>query len=47
MPTLVITGDQDEPCIEPSLFETPARFNREAGEFHTAVENRRWGTWTA
>ncbi len=69
VPTLVMTGDQDEPCVEPSLFmrrhiphaglvvvpmtghtvniEEPAFFNREVGEFLTAVENGRWGTWTA
>ncbi len=47
VPTLVMTGDQDEPCIEPSRFEESARVNREVGEFLTAVENGRWGTWTA
>ncbi len=69
VPTLVMTGDQDEPCIEPSMFmrrhipnagllivpmtghtvniEGPALVNREVGEFVTAVENGRWGTWTA
>ena len=69
VPTLVMTGDQDEPCIEPALFmrrhipnaglvvvpmtghtvniEEPALFNAIAGEFLTAVENGRWGTWEA
>jgi pimeloyl-ACP methyl ester carboxylesterase len=69
VPTLVMTGDQDEPCIEPSLFmrrhiphaglvvvpmtghtvniEEPALFNLEVGDFLTAVESGRWGTWTA
>ena len=69
VPTLVMTGDQDEPCVEPSLFmrrhipnaglvvvpmtghtiniEEPALFNLQVGEFLTAVENGRWGTWTA
>ncbi|MBI2162317.1 MAG: hypothetical protein HYU25_18410 [Candidatus Rokubacteria bacterium] len=64
-----MTGDQDEPCIEPALFmrqhianaglvivpmtghtvniEEPALFNAIAGEFLTAVENGRWGTWEA
>jgi len=68
-PTLVMTGDQDEPCIEPSLFmrrhipnaglavipmtghtvniEEPLLFNQAVGEFLTAVESGRWGTWTA
>ena len=69
VPTLVMTGDQDEPCLEPSLFmrlhlphaglvvvpmtghtvniEEPGLFNAVTGEFLTAVENGRWGTWTA
>lgn len=69
VPTLVMTGDQDEPCIEPSLFmrrhipnaglavvpmtghtvniEEPLLFNQAVGEFLTAVESGRWGTWTA
>ena len=69
VPTLVMTGDQDEPCIEPALFmrrhiphaglvvvpmtghtvniEEPGLFNAVTGEFLTAVENGRWGTWTA
>jgi pimeloyl-ACP methyl ester carboxylesterase len=69
VPTLVMVGDQDEPCIEPSLFmrrhipnaglvvlpvsghtiniEEPALFNEHVAEFLTAVENGRWGTWSA
>ncbi len=68
-PTLVITGDQDAPCVEPALFmrqhisnaglvvvpmtghtvniEEPGLFNLQVGEFLTAVENGRWGAWTA
>jgi pimeloyl-ACP methyl ester carboxylesterase len=67
VPTLVMVGDQDEPCIEPGVFmqrhipnaglvilpvsghtiniEEPALFNLHVGEFLTAVENGRWGTW--
>lgn len=41
VPTLVMTGDQDEPCVEPALF------NSISAEFLTAVENGRWGTWEA
>ena len=67
VPTLIVVGDQDEPCIEPGLFmkrhiphagllmlpmsghamniEDPALFNLHVGEFLTAGENGRWGTW--
>ena len=69
VPTLVMTGDQDEPCLEPSRFmrqhlphagllvvpmtghtvniEEPGLFNLAVAEFLTAVENGRWGTWSA
>jgi len=69
IPTLVMVGDQDEPCLEPGLFmrrliphaglvilpmsghtiniEEPALFNLHAAEFLTAVENGRWGSWSA
>ncbi len=69
VPTLVMVGDQDEPCIEPGIFmrrhipnaglvilpvsghtiniEEPALFNLHAGEFLTAVENGRWGSWSS
>jgi pimeloyl-ACP methyl ester carboxylesterase len=64
-----MTGDQDEPCLEPSRFmrqhipsaglvvvpmtghtiniEEPGLFNLAVAEFLTAVENGRWGTWSA
>ena len=69
VPTLLMTGDQDAPCVEPALFmrehlphaglvvvpmtghtvnsEEPALFNLHVAEFLTAVENGRWGTWSA
>ena len=69
VPTLVMTGDQDAPCVEPALFmrqhlphaglvvvpmtghtvniEEPGLFNLHVAEFLTAVENGRWGTWSA
>jgi pimeloyl-ACP methyl ester carboxylesterase len=69
VPALIISGDQDEPCLEPSLFlrrhlphagllvlpvtghttniEEPGLFNLHVEQFLAAVENGRWGTWTA
>jgi pimeloyl-ACP methyl ester carboxylesterase len=67
MPSLIVVGDQDEPCLEPGLFmkrhiphagllvvpmtghtvniEEPGLFNQLVGEFLSAVESGRWGTW--
>ncbi len=69
VPTLIISGDQDESCLEPSLFmqrhlpqagllvlpmsghttnvEEPGLFNLHVEQFLAAVENGRWGIWTA
>jgi len=41
VPSLIVVGDHDEPCLEPGLF------NLHVAEFLAAVQNGRWGTWKA